>query len=197
VTTADEVSDMSGRGVGLDAVAAAVGALGGHVDLTTASGRGTTFTVTLPTTLVVASVFLVQTRGAVYAIDVNQVSEVGVLAPGGVMLGADGPSVEWRGERIPFYRLAALTRATGEVWEPSSALPCVVAHIGDQLAAVAVDGLVGEREVVLKPLGRHARMLVGVSGAVELDGGRIALLVDLQTLAAERRRASAAGAQEA
>ena len=92
---------------------------------------------------------------------------------------------------------SALTRATGEVWEPSSALPCVVAHIGDRLAAVAVDGLVGEREVVLKPLGRHARMLVGVSGAVELDSGRIALLVDLPTLVAERRRASAAGAQEA
>lgn len=195
VSTADEVSDVSGRGVGLDAVASAAAALGGEVDVASEQGKGTTFTVTLPTTLVVASVFLATAGGGAYAIDVSQVAEVGVVAPATVTIGKDGAAVVWRGERIPLYRLATLVRAAGEQWETAThGLPCVIARTADRLAAVTVDDFVGEREVVVKSLGSHARAVRGVTGGIELEGDRVALLVDIPTLVAERRRGAAPAA---
>jgi two-component system chemotaxis sensor kinase CheA len=174
--------------VGLDAVAAAVSGLGGDVSVETEAGRGTTFTITVPTTLVTVSAFLVDAGGATYAVDVNHLAELGLVEPGRVALVKDGAAIAWRGETIPFFRLAGLVRAEGETWDASSKLPCLIAHIGDRLAAVAVDRFVGERELVVKSLGRHARALGGVNGAVDLEGGRVALLIDLPWLVGERRR---------
>ncbi len=192
-STAGEVSEVSGRGVGLDVVATAVSALGGEIGVESEPGRGTAFTLTLPATLVTASAFLVEAGGAVYAIDVNQLDEVALVDPSGVEIGKTGPAVAWRDTSLPFFRLAALVRAGGEPWERPGSVPCLIARLGDRPAAIAVDRFLGEREVVVKSLGRHAPALRGVSGAVDLEGGRVALLVDLVALVAERRRAGGAG----
>jgi two-component system chemotaxis sensor kinase CheA len=188
LSTAGRVSAVSGRGVGLDAVAVAVAALGGEVDVENAPGSGATFTMTLPTTLVMASTFLVESGGATYAVDVNQLSEIGLVEPAGVTLTKDGAAAPWRGRTIPFFRLSALVRASAEAWEPPGRLPCLIARVGDRLAAISVDRFVGEREAVVKSLGRHASRIRGVGGAVDLEGGRVALLLDLPTLVGERRR---------
>jgi two-component system chemotaxis sensor kinase CheA len=192
VSTADSVSAVSGRGVGLDAVASAVAGLGGEVHVESAPGRGTTLTLTLPTTLVMVSAFLVEAGGATYGVDVNQISELALVDPASVQLVKDGAAVVWRDETMPFYRLSSLVRSSAEPWDRPGSLQCVIVRLGDRLAAVSVDRFVDEREVVVKSLGRHARALRGVSGAVDLEAGRVALMIDLPALVAERRRATGA-----
>src|SRR5262249_18077455 len=152
----------------------------------------TTFTLTLPTTLVLASVFLVEAGGAAYAVDVNQLTEVGFVDPATVELTKDGAAIAWRDERIPFLRLASLVHASGGAWEPPGRLPCLIVRFGERLAAVAVDRFVGEREVIVKSLGRHARAIRGVSGAIDVEDSRVALLIDVPALVGERRRAAGA-----
>jgi two-component system chemotaxis sensor kinase CheA len=191
VTTAGGVTEISGRGVGLDAVAVAVAALGGDVEVSSEPGRGTTFTLTLPTTLVMVSAFFVEAGGETYAVDVNQIAELTLVEPEQVVVGKKGPSVSWRDTSIPLYIFTNLVGAGGDAWERTGRLPCVVARLGDRLAAIAVDRFIAEREAVVKSLGSHAPRLRGISGAVDVEGGRVALLVDIGALVVERRRAAA------
>ena len=192
VTTAGGVTEISGRGVGLDAVAAAVAALGGDVEVSSEPGRGTAFTLTLPTTLLMVSAFFVEAGGETYAVDVNQIAELALVDPEQVVVGKKGPSVAWRDASIPLYIFTNLVGSGGDAWERTGRLPCLVARLGDRLAAIAVDRFIAEREAVVKSLGSHAPRLRGISGAVDVEGGRVALLVDLGALVVERRRAAAA-----
>lgn len=192
VSTATSVSEISGRGVGLDAVAGAVAALGGEVSGTSEPGRGTVFELTLPTTLVMVSAFFVESGGEIYAVDVNQIAELALVDPAAVVVGKISPTITWRDAAIPLFVLAHLVGAQGDAWERQRRIPCVVARLGDRLAAIAVDRFITEREAVVKSLGSHAPRLRGVAGAVDVEAGRVALLIDLPALVGERQRAAAA-----
>jgi two-component system chemotaxis sensor kinase CheA len=192
VSTASVISEISGRGVGLDAVSSAVAALGGEVSVASEPGRGSLFEITLPTTLVMVSAFFVESGGEIFAIDVNQIAELALVEPAAVVVGKIGPTIAWRDTSIPLFVLAHLVGAHGDVWERQGRLPCLVARLGDRLAAIAVDRFITEREAVVKSLGRHAPRLRGVAGAVDVDAGRVALLIDLPALVGERRRVVAA-----
>lgn len=183
VSTADGVTDVSGRGVGLDAVAAVIGELGGEIRVESEPGRGTTFTIELPTTLVMLSAFLVEAAGWTYAVDVNQLVELGLVDTSSI----DGPSVTWRDDALPFFALADLVRAEGEPWQSVGRVPCLIARHGHSHAAIAVDRFVGERDVIVKSFGRHATALRGISGAIDLEDRSVALLIDLPALIEEER----------
>ncbi len=185
VSTAPSVTDVSGRGVGLDAVAAVIGELGGEIRVVSETGRGTTFTIELPTTLVTLSAFLVEAAGWTYAVDVNQLVELGIVEDGAV--DPNGPSVAWRDGALPFFTLSGLVRAAGDQGHPGNRIPCLIARSGNSRTAIAVDRFVGERDVIVKSLGRHAPALRGVSGAIDLEDSGVALLVDLSELIEEYR----------
>jgi two-component system chemotaxis sensor kinase CheA len=185
VSTADAVSTISGRGVGLDAVASVVAELGGEISVASEPGRGSTFVLTLPATLLMVSAFLVESGGAPYAVDVTHLAELGLLAPEDVDTSGQRPTVAWRDARLPFYELGRLLERPPGARPGAAKLPCLIARAGERQAAVAVDRFLGEREVIVKSLGRLGPALRGVNGAVDLEGGRVALLLDLPALVAE------------
>jgi two-component system, chemotaxis family, sensor kinase CheA len=190
VSTAARVSSVSGRGVGMDAVAAAVAELGGEIAVETARGVGTTVRLTLPTTLVMASAFFVEVAGLPYAVEVNQLSELCYVDPSDIGEDEGVSRVEWRATSMPFVDLAAALGVSDGLRESrlrgaTERIPCLVARAGERHAALAVDRFVGEREVIVKSLGRYGPSIRGVNGAVDLEGGRVALLLDIAMLMTE------------
>lgn len=187
VSTAAGVSGISGRGVGLDAVAAVVAELGGEIRVETELGKGTIFTLELPTTLVVLSAFLVEAGGWTYAVDVNQLVELGLVETES----HDGRRrVRWRDGELDYHELVDLVRAGGDPWRREGRVPCLIARNGSSQAVIAVDRFLGERDVIVKSLGRYAPALRGVSGAIDLEDDRIALLIDLPSLIGEEALAA-------
>lgn len=183
LSTAARVTGLSGRGVGLDAVASVVADLGGEIRVDSEPGRGTMFTIELPTTLVMLPAFLVEASGWTYAVDVNQLVELCMLEPG--LTDRATQTIGWRDELLPFYRLSDLVRTGDAPWQEIGRIPCLIARHGHSQAAIAVDRFVGERDVIVKSFGRHAATLRGVSGAIELEDRQVALLIDLPELIGE------------
>jgi two-component system chemotaxis sensor kinase CheA len=186
LSTAETIDEVSGRGVGLDVVAAVARELGGEISVESEPGRGTSFHVTVPSTLVMIAAVFVEAAGATYAIDVNQVDELAFHdVPGARRLA-------WRDGEVALHDLARLVRA-GDSTARGGRRPCLIARAGERRVAVAVDRFLGQREVIVKSLGRHAARLEGVAGAIDLEGGRVALLIDLTALVAHDTMAEAAG----
>ncbi len=188
VSTAESVSGVSGRGVGLDAVASVISELGGEIRVESRTGLGATFTVELPTTLVLLSAFLVEAAGWTYAVDVNQLVELGLVEPGAVesdSIERGGQLVSWRDADLPYFELSQLVHAGVDPWTREGRVPCLIARNGVTQAVIAVDRFVGERDVIVKSFGRHSAVLKGVNGAIDLEDERVALLIDLPALIGE------------
>jgi CheY-like chemotaxis protein len=186
-STAGEVTETSGRGVGLDVVRSAVESLGGTVELRSTLGVGTTFTVTLPVTLGVLRCLMARVGDERYALPVPGVVESISLRDAAVHSLAGSPVVVRHGATLPLLDLgAALGVVAGR--EPKAAV--VVRH-GDRQVAWAVDGLDGERELVVKDLGPFLGRLPLVSGATIDGDGSVVCLVDLRELAADQAGPSA------
>jgi two-component system, chemotaxis family, sensor kinase CheA len=197
-STADEVSSVSGRGVGLDAVERTVHELGGEIKITSEKGKFTAFELAVPTTLVMISAFMVRASGWRYAINVSQIIELLYVSPKEVY-GRDGKrSVLWRGETIPLVELGYLLGLGGARWldqgnggqngdrRPQEAdrikVPILLTSAGDRHVAVAVEQFDEQREIIVKSLGTIGRRLKGVAGAVDLEGGDVALVLDMPSL---------------
>ena len=197
-STADEVSAVSGRGVGLDAVERTIHELGGEITISSEKGKRTTFELAVPTTLVMISAFMVRAGGFRYAINVSQIIELLYVLPDEIY-GRDGKrSVLWRGETIPLVELGYLLgvggarqlHQTGATTngsagrDPSSrgSVPVLVTSAADRNVAIAVEHFDEQREIIVKSLGTLGRKLKGVTGAVDLEGGDIALVLDMSGL---------------
>ena len=181
-STRDYVTQSSGRGVGLDAVRTSVEGLGGTVEVETEPGRGTTFILTLPVTLGVLRCLLVTCGDERYAVPLTGVLETVALADSQLHDVAGSTVVVRHGETIPLSDLGEVLGVPG-TRDPRIA---VVARNGGETVAWAIDGVEGEREVVVKPLGDFLGTLAGTSGAtIDSDGGLL-LLVDLRELAGRR-----------
>jgi two-component system, chemotaxis family, sensor kinase CheA len=188
-STAERVSDVAGRGVGLDAVKAHVESLGGSVEVHSAPGRGTTIALLLPLTLAILHVLLVERRGQPFGLPLASVEEI-VVAEQTTSLGGR-PSIALRGEAIPLGDLAvALGGVAGSLPERPPAL--VVRH-GAVAAALACDRLLGEEDVVVKRLGPLLERRPGYLGGAILGDGRVALIAD-PAVAVERAVAAGGGA---
>ena len=174
-STADKVSNLSGRGVGMDVVKKNIQALRGMVDVQTELGKGSTFTIRLPLTLAIIDGFLTAVGHASYVIPLDMVVECIELAEGS----ADRDYLNLRGEVLPFVRLREFFDVEGE--RPKRENVVVVSASGRK-AGIVVDQLLGEFQTVIKPLGSLFRHLRGIGGSTILGSGDVALILDVQAL---------------
>jgi two-component system chemotaxis sensor kinase CheA len=180
-TTADEVSELSGRGVGLDVVLRRVEALRGSVEIETEAGRGTAFFLRVPITVALLSCFAVEAGGDTFLLPSDAVRACAELDDAGEERATRVMSL--RGEPLPCVRLAELFGADSAAERPS----VVVVEHARQRAGLVVDRLLGEQQMMVKPLARLFRRAEVVSGSAVLGTGRVALVVDVASVI---RRAS-------
>ena len=199
-TTKEVATDLSGRGVGLDVVKTNIGKLGGVVDITSEVGIGTKMTITLPITLAIISVLLVEINGRLFAMPLANVEEAIAFDERLVrtLEGRDVMTV--RGASLPVCRLARLF-GLGASNEPPTTTAgrsfVVIASVGNRRLGFVVDKLVGQQDIVIKALGRSLKAVRGFAGATELGDQRVALVLDAgalieEVLAGEKERFFAA-----
>jgi two-component system, chemotaxis family, sensor kinase CheA len=180
-STADKVSELSGRGVGLDVVRRNVNALSGVIHVESRKGQGTTFTIRLPLTLAIIDGFAVKVGTETYVIPLSSVKECLEL-PREKHLSEQGGVINLRGEALPYVRLRDLFGTPGSA--PAREKIIVVEYQGGR-AGLAADELLGEQQAVIKPLGRLFQGIPGVSGSTILGNGRVALILDVPALCGE------------
>jgi two-component system chemotaxis sensor kinase CheA len=186
-STADKVSELSGRGVGLDVVRRNVNALSGAIQVASRKGQGTTFTIRLPLTLAIIDGFAVKVGTETYVIPLSSVQECLEL-PAEKHSSDEGGVINLRGEALPYVRLRDLFECGGVA--PAREKIIVVEYHGGR-AGLAADELLGEQQAVIKPLGRLFQGIRGVSGSTILGNGRVALILDVPALCAEAIHRSA------
>ncbi len=180
-STAEKVTDVSGRGVGLDVVATRVRALGGMLEIESEEGRGTVFTLQLPQTLAIVRALLVRQSGETYALPLTHVGETVHLLEGEVGT-VKGRSVAFlRDEVVPLIALRSLL-GTGGGGPEGGKRPAVLLEVGEQRVGLEVDALVGQQEIVVKSFDATADTLRLFSGATILSDGRPALILDAGSL---------------
>lgn len=176
-STAARITDVSGRGVGLDVVQNKIEALGGSVEVTSRPGQGTRFAIRLPLTLAIIQALLIKSGSETYALPLESVEEIQVARPADLKKVRGRDVLLLRGEVVPLVNLRALlggeTAGQGEEEE----IPVVVVRGGER-AGLVVDGLVGQREIVIKSLGRFLANVPGIGGATILGDGRVVLILD-------------------
>ncbi len=182
LSTADKVTDVSGRGVGMDVVRRNIEALGGQVGIESHPGRGSTFTIKLPLTLAILDGLSVQVGEEVFIIPLVNIAES--LRPKRSHLQSvvgRGEVVSVRGHALPILRLHEIMGVTPRVTDPSEGLLVIVEN-GEERIAILVDELLGQHQVVIKSLEANYRKVLGVSGATIMGDGRVALILDVPGL---------------
>jgi len=189
-STAEQVSDLSGRGVGMDVVRRNVDALNGSVSLVTRPGQGTKVRLQLPLTLAILDGLPVRVGAETYLLPLVSIRESIRPVAGQVKtVAGKGEVVLVRGTTLPLLRLHRIFGIPTEIVEPSRGLTVIVEHAG-QSFALLVDELLGQQQVVIKSLEAHYRKVEGVLGATIRGDGRAALILDVAGLAQMARRAA-------
>jgi chemosensory pili system protein ChpA (sensor histidine kinase/response regulator) len=181
LSTTETVDESAGRGVGLDAVLAAVNGVRGRIEVESTPGEGTTFTLYLPLVMVVGNVLLVECGGRRVALPMRWLDRTLRLDLSAVREGSAGPQTTLEGEQLPVVRLADLL---GWPVEPSNqtSFPAIVANAAGRRAVVLVDALVQRQELAISSLGPSFAWLRAVQGATILGSGQIAPVLDLAAL---------------
>ncbi|OQX38086.1 MAG: hypothetical protein B0D91_05180 [Oceanospirillales bacterium LUC14_002_19_P2] len=183
-STAEKVTQISGRGVGLDVVNSELKQLGGRLDIHSDQDAGTTFEVRLPFTLSVNRALMVNQGEEVYAVPLNTIEGIVRVSPKDLQASYDSGQYEYAGRS---YRLHYLGEMFGK-GQPSLAqmtqdVPVLLVHSGDTSVALQIDGLSASREIVVKSLGPQFAKLPGISGATILGDGRVVIILDVVALA--------------
>ena len=190
-STAATVSNISGRGVGLDVVRRNIQALGGRIGITSKLGAGSSFSLSLPLTLAVLDGMIVTVGAQSFVIPLSHIVES--LRPDQAAVNGMGPSaslLDVRGAYVPVHRIAERLGIGGAETDPAKAVLIVVD--GDQgQAALMVDAIQDQRQVVVKSLEANYRVIDGLAGATILGDGRVALILDVDALTARRARHAA------
>lgn len=182
-STADTVTSISGRGVGMDAVRATIAEMGGLVGLVSHPGRGSTFSLHLPLSLAILDAMVTLVSRHNYLIPISAIVESLRPMPGSIVrMDKQNPMLSWRGSMLRIVNLAREFSVAGAVEDPTQAILVVVRPAGGDLFALQVDDLIGQEPVVVKSLEKNYRKVPGLSGATILGDGRPALILDLPTL---------------
>lgn len=179
-STAETVTDVSGRGVGLDVVATRVRALGGMLEIASEPGQGTAMTLQLPQTLAIVRALLVRQSGETYALPITHVGETVHLRPDEIGAVKGRPVAYLRDEVIPLHSLRTLLGTNGT--REGEKRAAVILEVGEQRVGLEVDALLGQQEIVVKAFDATADMLQLFSGATILADGRPALILDAGSL---------------
>ncbi|GFI61327.1 chemotaxis protein CheA [Clostridiales bacterium] len=178
---AKKITDISGRGVGLDVVRSNIEALGGDVEVATELGEGTTFTVRLPLTLAIIQALMVEVRDEKYAIALNSISNIEDIPVRDIKYVEASEVIHLRGKVIPLIRLEEVVDIGPKEEQPEH-LTVVIVQKGDNLAGIVVDRLMGQQEIVIKSLGKFINNNKIISGATILGDGEVALILDVNVL---------------
>lgn len=178
---AKKITDISGRGVGLDVVKSNIEALGGDVEVKTKLGEGTTFIVRLPLTLAIIQALMVEIRDEKYAIALGSISNIESIPVNEIKYVQAQEVIHLRGVVIPLIRLDKVLDIEKQQDEPEN-LTVVIVKKGDSLAGLVVDNLIGQQEIVIKSLGKFINNSKIISGATILGDGEVALILDVNTL---------------
>ena len=178
---AKKITDISGRGVGLDVVKSNIEQLGGDVEVSTVLGEGTTFSVRLPLTLAIIQALMVEIRDEKYAIALGSISNIEDIPVKDIKYVEAKEVIHLRGNVIPLIRLDKVLDIEPREEEPES-LTVVIVQRGDSLAGLVVDNLMGQQEIVIKSLGKYINGNKLISGATILGDGEVALILDVNTL---------------
>ena len=180
-STAEKVTDVSGRGVGLDVVKSKIEALGGDVEVKTKYGEGSTFSIRLPLTLAIIQALMVKLGDEKYAISLGSIETIEDIPVSDIKYVHAKEVIHLRGNVIPLIRLRDLLDVPGEP-EESENITVVVVRKGDKQAGLVVDSLIGQMEIVIKSLGKYIRINKMISGATILGDGSVARIIDANTL---------------
>jgi two-component system chemotaxis sensor kinase CheA len=183
-TTKEVATDLSGRGVGLDVVKTNIAKLGGIVDITSDVGIGTKMTITLPITLAIINVLLVELGARLFAVPLANVEEAIALDESQVRTVEAREVLTVRGASLPICRLSRLFGVPARERERARAF-VVIARVGNRRLGLVVDELVGQQDIVIKPLGKSLKTVRGFAGATELGDQRVALVLDAAALIEE------------
>ena len=180
-STSDKITDVSGRGVGLDVVKSKIEALGGDVEVKTKYGEGSTFSIRLPLTLAIIQALMVKLGDEKYAIALGSIETIEDVPVSDIKYVHAKEVINLRGSVIPLIRLRDTLDVPGEA-EDSDTIIVVIVRKGDKLAGLVVDSLIGQMEIVIKSLGKYININRMISGATILGNGSVALIIDANTL---------------
>ncbi|MGE5758291.1 MAG: Hpt domain-containing protein [Sideroxydans sp.] len=178
ISTAEEVTEISGRGVGMDVVRSEITALGGRIDVASERGHGVRFTIHLPLTLAVTKTLMVRAGQTIYALPSTMVENVQQLKPAELEAAYQRQYVDWQGARYPLYFLARLLGDEEAEVESLPHNPVLLLRSGESRIAVHVDELHGNQEVVVKNIGPQLARLPGIAGATVSGGGAVILIIN-------------------
>ncbi|SDY91166.1 chemotaxis protein CheA [Tindallia californiensis] len=182
-STADKVSDLSGRGVGLDVVQTKIENLGGEVEIDSKPGIGSRFTIRLPLTLAIIQALLVDVESEKYAIPLNNIREISTIEEGQIRNVQGKEVVLFRQSTLPIIRLSEILEVPPvENKETTNEYTIVIVSHGDRTFGLIVDNLIGQQEIVIKSLGKYLSAARGIAGATILGNGTVALIVDTNSL---------------
>ncbi len=181
-STADTISDISGRGVGLDVVKSKINSLGGVVSVQSELGKGTIFSIQLPLTLSIISAMLIKLGSEKYAVPLSSIMETTIIQRDQIHNIHGNRMIEFRGAIIPVVSLSELLDSPDFNESQETETEVVVIRKGDKWAAVMVDEFIGQSDIVLKPLGKYLTGVSAISGATILGDGQVALIIDPNAL---------------
>ncbi|MFE3974781.1 MULTISPECIES: chemotaxis protein CheW [unclassified Peribacillus] len=180
-STAETISDVSGRGVGLDVVKNTIESLGGSVTIDSRENEGSIFLIQLPLTLSIISVMLVAIQNEKYAIPLSSIIETAIIKKEDIMNAHNQQVIDFRGKVLPLLLLKDIFEVPISQ-EEEEFLSVVIVRKGDKLAGLVVDSFIGQLEIVLKSLGNYLTSAFAISGATILGDGQVALIIDCNTL---------------
>ena len=181
-STAEVVTDVSGRGVGMDVVRSKIETLGGHVDVETKIDEGSVFKIKLPLTLAIIQALLVKVQEEMYAIPLGSIDSTINITQEDIKTVRNREVIVLRGQIIPIIRLGDTLNVPRVHETENDDIFVVVVHIGERKAGIVVDNLIGQQEIVIKTLGKLLAGLKVISGATVLGDGRVAMILDVSAL---------------
>jgi two-component system chemotaxis sensor kinase CheA len=180
-STAKEVTDVSGRGVGLDVVKSKIEALSGEIEVRTKLGEGSVFSIRLPLTLAIIQALMVIVGDEKYAISLGTIQTIESIRPDEIKLVQGKEVIHLRGNVIPLVRLNKVLDIESKT-DPNDDIIVLIAKKGDRLAGLVIDELIGQMEIVIKPMGKFVGKCKIISGATILGDGEVALILDANAL---------------
>lgn len=179
-STASAVTDVSGRGVGLDVVRSKIESLNGEIQVESREGKGTRFRIKLPLTLAIIQALMVAVKDEIYAIPLSSVDETTMITKDEVKMIQNQEVIMLRGKVLPLFRLNTMLELPGDNEEDE--MYVVVVRKGEQQIGLIVDTLIGQQEIVIKSLGKLLTGIPGIAGAIVAGDGNVRLILDITTL---------------